>query len=178
MRYVAFLRAINVGGRFVKMDELRRHLISAGFSGVQTFIASGNVIFESAAKSTPRLESTIERSLHKALGYEVATFVRSVPELAVLSRHPLVSGEQVPKGASLFVMFLRDVLTKERAKTLEAFSTDVDDLRVHERHVLWTIRGGFMDSKINGSQLERTIGMPGTVRNATTVRKIAAKFGG
>jgi uncharacterized protein (DUF1697 family) len=178
MRYVAFLRAINVGGRFVKMDELRRHLTSAGISGVQTFIASGNVIFESAAKSTPRLESSIERSLHKALGYDVATFVRSVPELTDLSKHPLVSGKQLPTGASLFVMFLRDVLTKDRVKALEALSTEADDLRVHDRHVLWTVRGKFMDSTVNGAQLERTIDMPGTVRNATTVRKIAAKFCG
>lgn len=178
MRYVAFLRAINVGGRFVKMDELRRHFASAGFSGVQTFIASGNVIFESAAKATPRLESSIERSLQKALGYEVATFVRSVPDLAALSKHPLVSGEQVPKGASLYVIFLRDVLTKELTKKLLAFRSDVDDLLVHDRHVLWTVQGGLMDSKIGGGQLERTIGMPATVRNATTVRKIAAKFGG
>ena len=57
MRYVAFLRAINVGGRVVKMDDLRRHFVSMGLSDVQTFIASGNVIFESPARSTARLEA-------------------------------------------------------------------------------------------------------------------------
>ena len=51
-RYIAFLRAVNVGGRIVKMDELREHFAAAGFSDVETFIASGNVIFSSSAKST------------------------------------------------------------------------------------------------------------------------------
>jgi uncharacterized protein (DUF1697 family) len=160
------------------MDDLRRHFTTAGFSGVQSFIASGNVIFESPAKATPRLESSIERSLQNALGYEVATFVRSAPDLAALSQHPLVSGERVPKGASLFVVFMRDVLTKDLTKKLLAFRSDVDDLQVHDRQVLWTLHGNFLDSKIGGGQLERAIGMPATVRNATTVRKIAAKFGG
>ena len=49
-RYVAFLRAVNVGGRIVKMDELRRPFAAAGFADVETFIASGNVIFDTTAK--------------------------------------------------------------------------------------------------------------------------------
>lgn len=178
MRYVAFLRAINVGGRVVRMDDLRRLFSSMGFSDVQTFIASGNVIFESPAKPAARFESLIEKALHKALGYEVATFVRSLPDVAALARHPLVSGERVPQAASLYVLFLRDAPTRELANKLTAFKSDVDDFVVHERQVLWTVRGGFLDSKVNGGQLERALAMPGTIRNATTVRKIAAKFGG
>ncbi|HXW01123.1 MAG TPA: DUF1697 domain-containing protein, partial [Anaerolineae bacterium] len=51
-KYIAFLRAINVGGHTVKMDYLRRLFEEMGFSKVETFIASGNVIFEAVAKST------------------------------------------------------------------------------------------------------------------------------
>ena len=47
-RYVAFLRAINVGGHTVKMDRLRALFAELGHGGVETFIASGNVIFEAA----------------------------------------------------------------------------------------------------------------------------------
>ena len=56
-RYVAFLRAINVGGHVVKMDRLRNLFEALGFSGVRTFIASGNVLFDSAARNTGALES-------------------------------------------------------------------------------------------------------------------------
>ena len=47
MKAIAFLRAVNVGGRVVKMDRLRALFEGEGFTGVETFIASGNVIFDS-----------------------------------------------------------------------------------------------------------------------------------
>ena len=53
-RLIAFLRAINVGGHTVKMDHLRQLFESLGFSGVETFIASGNVVFETNARNTGR----------------------------------------------------------------------------------------------------------------------------
>ena len=83
MRYVAFLRAINVGGRhLVKMDALRRLFEELGFTNVETFIASGNVVFESKSRSAASLEKAIEAHLQKSLGYEVKTFIRSESEVA------------------------------------------------------------------------------------------------
>ncbi len=73
-RYFAFLRAINVGGHVVKVDRLRQIFESLGVSSVETFIASGNVIFESTSKSVRILEKRIESGLREALGYEVVTF--------------------------------------------------------------------------------------------------------
>ena len=67
-KYVAFLRAINVGGHTVKMDQLRRLFEALGFSDVQTFIASGNVIFDSKSKSTKALEKKIEKYLQDCTG--------------------------------------------------------------------------------------------------------------
>ena len=84
-RYVAFLRAINVGGHTVKMDRLRALFEELKFANVETFIASGNVLFDSASKSTDAMETRIERHLEKALGYEVATFVRPLASLAAVS---------------------------------------------------------------------------------------------
>ena len=55
-KFVAFLRAINVGGHLVKMDELRGLFEALGFSNVETFIASGNVIFDSKATNVKSLE--------------------------------------------------------------------------------------------------------------------------
>jgi hypothetical protein len=80
-RYFAFLRAINVGGHIVKMERLRREFEGLGFAEVETFIASGNVIFESRATNEKLLSSKVERHLESALGYEVAVFIRSSAEL-------------------------------------------------------------------------------------------------
>src|SRR6187399_925349 len=86
-RYVAFLRAINVGGRNVSMAVLKRPFEQLGFTGVHTFIASGNVVFCATRRSVSRLEAEIGDALLAALGYEVATFVRTDQEVAAVARH-------------------------------------------------------------------------------------------
>ncbi len=86
-KYVAFLRAINVGGHIVKMDHLRQLFETLGFDNVETFIASGNVIFDSTSKSTKTLERKIETLLKETFGYPVATFIRSTSELANIANY-------------------------------------------------------------------------------------------
>src|SRR5258707_1803833 len=83
-RCVAFLRAINVGGHTVKMDRLRTLFQTLGFDEVETFIASGNVLFDTRA-GVPAVERKIEAALQKALGYEVRAFVPSGEEIVRLS---------------------------------------------------------------------------------------------
>src|SRR2546426_4439388 len=86
-KYVAFLRAINVGGHTVKMDHLRLLFEALGFSNVETFIASGNVIFDSKSKNTKALEEKIEGCLYETLGYPVSTFIRSTVEVATIANY-------------------------------------------------------------------------------------------
>src|SRR5690348_16811680 len=108
-RFVAFLRAVNLGGRTVKMDRLRGLFEELGFSNVKTFIASGNVIFESRSRSGGKLEGAIEKHLKDALGFEVATFVRSAEEIvAVESYKPFSESDLSAPEHSVYVAFLRE----------------------------------------------------------------------
>ncbi|HEX9961588.1 MAG TPA: DUF1697 domain-containing protein, partial [Pyrinomonadaceae bacterium] len=69
IKYVAFLRGINVGGRhLVKMEDLRVLFASMNFENVKTYIQSGNVIFETSETSADVLAGKIERGLKEALG--------------------------------------------------------------------------------------------------------------
>jgi uncharacterized protein (DUF1697 family) len=176
-RYVAFLRAVNVGGRVVKMDALRRLFESMTFANVETFIASGNVIFEARQSDASRMEQAIEKQLVGALGFSVATFVRSIPELVALTQHPLFADGAVESGTALFVAFARSTPSAEAKRKLRSSSGDVDAFEFHKADVLWLRRGAYHESKFSGPALEKTLGMPMTVRNSTTVRKIAAKYG-
>ena len=76
IRYIAFLRAINVGGHVVKMDALRAHFAALRLTAVESFIASGNVIFLATSADPTALEQRIEARLAAQLGYSVATFLR------------------------------------------------------------------------------------------------------
>src|ERR1035437_10619953 len=80
--YVAFLRGINFGKRRFKMERLRSLFEELDFCRVGTFIASGNVLFESKTSDGVKLAQTIERHLEKSLGYEVDTFVHTCNEIA------------------------------------------------------------------------------------------------
>src|SRR5689334_3070608 len=171
-RYVALLRAINVGGHTVKMDVLRKHFSRMGFANVETFIASGNVLFDAKDDEPAALEERIASELEDRLGYAVATFLRTGAELAAIVRHPPFDPEQ----HALYVGFLPRKPTAETARKIVALRTPVDEFHVHKRELYWGCRGRFSDSVVSGGALERAIAMPMTMRNVTTVRKLAAKL--
>ena len=175
-RHIAFLRAINVGGHVVKMDALRELFEHIGHSGVETFIASGNVIFESASRNAGALERVIEAKLKEALGYEVATFIRSPAELARIGRCRPFPGAKSSNDGVLYVGFLSAKPAADAIRRLRSFESDVDELRVRGRELYWRLRGNFRDSKLSGARLEKVLGVKATVRNITTVSKLAAKY--
>jgi len=176
-KYVAFLRAINVGGHIVKMDHLRQLFEALGFSNVDTFITSGNVIFDSMSKSTKTLERKVESLLQETFGYRVATFIRSTSEVANIAEYkPFDDSELDADGNSLYIAFTADAPSAEAKRKLMIFTTDVDDFHVYGREVYWLSRKKISESKFSGAQLERTLGMPATIRNANTVKKIALKY--
>lgn len=175
-RHIAFLRAINVGGHTVKMDELRALFDGLGFADVATFIASGNVIFSAREADAGALERRIEARLRQALGYEVATFLRSPSELvAVAACWPFPEAEA---GAALHVAFLKAPPGDDAQRKVLAFRTAEDDFRFDGRELYWLRRGRTSDSVFSGAALEKALGMPATLRNTTTVRKLAEKHGG
>jgi uncharacterized protein (DUF1697 family) len=177
MKYVAFLRAINVGGHTVKMDQLRNLFESIGFANVETFIASGNVIFESRSKSAGALEQKIEKQLRQALGYEVITFIRTIPEVAEVVRYPCFDQSELEQpGNILYVGFMTEAPAAAAKKKLVALTDKVNDFCVHEREVYWLRRTGVGESQYSGGLIEKTLGVPVTFRNSTTVKKIVAKY--
>src|SRR5918995_4122144 len=176
-RLIAFLRAINVGGHNVRMDCLRELFAALGLSNVETFIASGNVIFDSPAKDTRALEEEIEGHLREALGYEVATFIRSASELAdIASYQPFSTSELEKEGNSLYVALLPAPPDGEAQRRLLAFRSEVDDFHVRGREVYWLCRTKMSESAFSGALLEKTVGMPASMRNATTIKRLAAKY--
>jgi uncharacterized protein (DUF1697 family) len=176
-RYIALLRAINVGGHNVKMAHLREFFGSLGFTNVETFIASGNVIFDSETEDTAMLERKIEDHLQESLGYEVATFVRTASDLAEVIRYrPFDPSDLDAEGASLYIAFLHVVPSAEAEQKLTTYSSEVDDFRIHGREVYWLCRKKTRESSFSGALLEKVLGMPATMRNATTVKRLAAKY--
>jgi uncharacterized protein (DUF1697 family) len=87
INYVAFLRGINVGGKkLIKMEDLRRVVESVGLKNVRTFIASGNVLFETSQANRDALIRKIEKKLLAAFGHDVPVVLQTIDELKEILR--------------------------------------------------------------------------------------------
>lgn len=175
-RYFAFLRAINVGGHTVKMEVLRQHFEALSLTRVETFIASGNVIFETAARNTAALEKKIAARLHTLLGYEVATFIRTGAELTRLTAYQPFPPAILKTAAALNIAFLAQPPEAQATRRLMALQTEMDDFAVHGREVYWLCRKKQSESTFSNALLEKTLGQPATLRGINTVNKLAAKY--
>jgi uncharacterized protein (DUF1697 family) len=175
-RFVAFLRAINVGGHTVTMAELRRLFESLGFKNVETFIASGNVVFESRSADTGAMERRIEGHLLKSLGYEVKTFIRTEAEVASIARYQPFKASQLRDVGAFCVGFLADALPADGRTSVMALTTDIDDFHVNEREVYWLCRKKQSESTFSNVRFEKLIKARITFRGVNTVAKLAAKY--
>ena len=173
-RYVAFLRAINVGGHVVKMDALKRMFTDAGFENVSTFIASGNVLFDSKEKDTAAMERRAAEHLEEQLGYAVQTFVRPASTMNAIANRKAFAPELLDDpGNSLYIGFMAAPPGDDAKRRLGTFRSPYNDFHVHGREMYWLIRGKLTDSTVTGSKIEKALGTPVTMRNVTTIRRLA-----
>jgi uncharacterized protein (DUF1697 family) len=175
-RYIAFLRAINVGGHTVKMEALRSIFESLGFSNVETFIASGNVIFESKLKGDKTLEDKIEKKLKEILGYEVIVFVRTDAEVAAIAAYKAFKKSELDAARAFNVAFLSGPLDASSKKKLMTLKTDIDDFHAHGREIYWLCLKRQSESTFSNNLFEKVVGRRATFRGVNTIRKMAEKY--
>lgn len=175
-QYVAFLRAINVGGHTVTKDRLIAVFESLELTHVETFIASGNVIFSTGKVARATLEKKIAAALETKLGYEVATFLRTEEEIAEVLKAQPFAQKMLSTATAYNIGFLHNALNSEQQKKLVAFRSKIDDLVAVGREVYWLCRKKQSESTINGGKLERALGLKVTFRSRSSLTKLAAKL--
>ena len=173
MRCVAFLRAVNLGKRRVRMPYLAELIRGLGHREVWTYINSGNVVFEGKGGRAD-LENGIEAALEDALGIEVTTFVRTIEEVR---RATSLEPFDIALGDTYFVTFLKDAPSTTKAKALEALGNDFDTLVVKARDVHWRMRGKSTDTKLTTRSWDSIVGRHrSTSRNMNMLRKLVTRI--
>ena len=161
-KYIALLRAVNVGGVKLAMADLRSLCRDAGFARVETYIASGNVVFESRA-APAKVKAELERRLQAYAERPVGVFLRTAPEMAaVLQANPFPNAD--PRYT--YAIFLdrrapRDALER-------AVGQSDEDMRLGDREIFVHYGSGMGRSK-----LRIPAAKAGTARNMNTVAKLA-----
>jgi uncharacterized protein (DUF1697 family) len=176
-QYVAFLRAVNVGGNTVKKERLVELFEEVGLDGVETFIASGNVRFCSEEEDIDTLEAEIEAHMVESLGWQADTFVRSVGHLAGILVDRPWADEEPAKGETLSVMFAGRPFTEEERAAVRALDTPTDRFDVLGRELYWFCRIRTSESPVKPAVLAKAAGQPVTSRNLNTIRRLVEKYG-
>jgi uncharacterized protein (DUF1697 family) len=176
-RYVAFLRGMNLGGRRIKNEELRRHFEEMGLEEVATFRASGNVIFSTAKREAEgTLAGRVEAKLDERLGYDVPVFLRSAGEIgAIAAQEPFDAKALAESKGKLQVSLLKKKPSAAAKKKVLALATDADLLAIEGRELYWLPSGGTLESDLDLEAIEKLLGAD-TRRTMGTVEQIALKL--
>lgn len=171
MKYAAFLRGVNVGGRTsVKMERLRDCLAALGFERVKTYIQSGNVVFETAKTDDEKLAKRIEAAVEKEF-FKTPVMVRSIDEIKkIVENNPFANEEFEDK--LLHVVFLREKLSDEKAEMLLSNNRDEEKFAVRNREVYCLLKRGVADSLLGKKYIDNKLKTPATARNWRTINKI------
>ncbi|MEW4563983.1 DUF1697 domain-containing protein [Bremerella sp. JC770] len=175
-QYVAFLRGMNLGKRRLSMDRLRAIVEQLGYQQVETYIASGNVIFRAGTTAETKLATCISAHLESTLGYPVDTFVRAAADVRSIAEQAVFAQQDEPDW-NVHVSFFAKKLPPAMARQLEAIGTDEDAFRVIGRELYWLRKGRMSDSQVWDLPETRKIKLPThTMRNRNTVLKLVSKF--
>ncbi len=175
-RYFAFLRAINVGGHTVTMETLRKLCESFGLLHVETFIASGNLIFQSTGQDATELELKISSGLQGALGYAVATFIRSEQELTQIAAYQAFPQSEVDAATAFNIAFLSAPLDDMAIQKLMGLTSAIDRFMQHAREIYWLCEKKQSESTFSNAVLEKTLGVKSTLRGANTIHKMVGRY--
>lgn len=170
--YIALLRGINVSGhRLIKMADLKSMFEGMGFGRVQTYIQSGNVLFESA-DDADALRRRIEHEIEATFGFPVPVVLRTTAEFErILANCPFAA---LAEGESLYVALLADVPTQEGVDKLLACTSETDEFRLVGREVYLLYRQKSHESMFTNNFLERKLSVAATSRNWQTMTRLAA----
>jgi uncharacterized protein (DUF1697 family) len=178
-RYVAFLRGMNLGGRRIKNEDLRRHFEEMGFERVATFRASGNVVFATPKREAEsKLAQRVEAELDERLGYDVPVFLRNIEEVAAITAQQPFDRKLIEKSkGKLQVSLLMKKPSAAAKKKVLALAGDEDLLAIEGRELYWLPSGGLLESDLDLKAIEALLGAD-TRRTMGTIEQIAAKYCG
>jgi uncharacterized protein (DUF1697 family) len=157
------------------MSVLREAFESLGFSGVATFLGSGNVVFETRAKDIGKLEKKIGWRLQEALGYNVPVFVRTRAELNEVAAFEPCEASKI-QGVDVNVILLASNLDPKSKAKLLALGTETDAFMVRGREIFWWRRKKPGTSLFSTVPLAKVLRAPFTIRSTNTIRKLVTRW--
>ena len=172
MKYVAFLRGINVIGKnMIKMESLREMFGTLGFKNVKSYINSGNLVFETVKTNDLNLAAKIEKAIEKEFSLNIAVMVRPMSVIEEIVKNNPFAG-QFENDKDVHVLFLNGELSKEQSELLLSNNNENEKFAVREREIFHLSKIGFIDSLLGKDFVGKKLKVSATARNWRTIGKI------
>jgi uncharacterized protein (DUF1697 family) len=170
--HIALLRGINVGGKNkLPMKDLAALFRDAGCDRVQTYIQSGNVVFQATPALASRIPALIAKAISESFGYRVPVVTRTADKLREIARgNPFLRSGADPK--TLHVMFLMDVPAAAGVAELDPARSTPDEFLVRGREIYLHCPGGMARTKLTNQYFDSRLNTTSTARNWRTVLKL------
>lgn len=170
INYIILLRAVNVSGKnIIKMADLRTYLAAAGFSGVQTYIQSGNIILRSG-DSPDRLQAQVKQLILEQFGCTVEVFAVTPQQVEQLLH--AIPWQQEMSPSRLFITWLDSTPSPELLASLQAIDHGNEQFEVQGNVLYFYLPDGMAKAKMNNSYFEKKLKVTGTGRNLNTFSKL------
>ncbi len=176
--YIAILRGINVSGhKMMKMEALRRLCEALGFKMVQTYIQSGNIIFNFSKAKSEELEKKIAFKILEEFKFEVPVLVMEADEvIAAIKNNPFVNKKLIDL-TKLHVTFLAEEPEQAAVSKIRSEDYAPDEFMIHGKTVYLYCPGGYGNTKLSNNFFERTLKVMATTRNWKTVNALGSMTG-
>ena len=174
--YISMLRGINVGGqKSIKMAGLKSLYESVGFTGVTTYIQSGNVVFRSRSKNAKTVGAEIAKAIHHSYGFTVTVIIRKPEELEKTIKKSPYAGRRGIDETRLHVTFLDAKPAPALVGALVPLAAkSKDEYTVIGMEIYLHCPNGYGTSLLSNTFFEKHLKVAATTRNWNTVKTLNA----
>jgi len=168
--YISMLRGINVSGqKKIRMADLRDLYESLGVGNVQSYVRSGNVIFDSDEQDADKLRNSIEKQIETQFGFSVPVLIRTKHDFQrIIESHPFAQEE----ATRVLVTFLYEQPEASKWDELSHYTDKDDQFALGEQEIFLFCPGGYGKTKLSNTFFERKLNMVATTRNWKSVNAL------
>jgi uncharacterized protein (DUF1697 family) len=174
------LRGINVTGHnTIKMQDLRTVCNKLGYRNVQTYVQSGNIVFETTKGSPAQLSKQLSKAIRDAQGFDVPVFIRTVDEMKkIVSANPFLKERNIDTS-KLHVTFLSEAPRAGSLENLGKIPAGPDRFHAVHNEIYLYCPDGYGRTKLSNAMIEKTLSVGATTRNwrtSNTLLEMASKI--
>jgi uncharacterized protein (DUF1697 family) len=171
--YFLFLRAINVGGHnTIRMKDLTLWMQQLGFTGVKTYLNSGNVIFQTDHNKANELEKQIRQKILLETNLDIACFIRSFEDLTQINAILINHEASKPQSSNIFLTLLSGHPSPEALQKLHSLNTAPDSFTPCDAEIVLQCQQPYHKTKLSNALFEKTCKLQATTRNINTIQAL------